>query len=107
MTFRKYGRRLCLRILDVDGDDSESSDDVFDKCTKLFNKLELDIPAACIDSAHRIGKKTPGRVRPIIIVHFTTWLHRTMVLHKWKDSVNCRITLDLTKTFMDILKDAI
>ena len=69
--------------------------------------MELDIPAACIDSAHRIGKKTPGRVRPIIIVHFTTWLHRTMVLHKWKDSVNCRITLDLTKTFMDILKDAI
>ena len=40
----QYGRRLCLRILDVDGDDSETSYDVFDKCTKLFNKLELDIP---------------------------------------------------------------
>ena len=24
-----YGRRLCLRILDVDGNDSETSDDVF------------------------------------------------------------------------------
>ena len=67
----QYGRRLCLRILDVDGDDSETSDDVFDKCTKLFNKLELDIPEACIYRAHRIGKKTPGRVRPII-VRFTT-----------------------------------
>ena len=65
--------RLCLRILDVDGDDSETSDDVFNKCTELFNILELDIPGACIDRAHRIVKKTPGRVRPII-VRFTTWL---------------------------------
>ena len=93
----QYGRRLCLRILDVDGDDSETSDDVFDKCTELFNKLELDIPEACIDRAHRIGKKTPGRVRPIIF-RFTRWRHRTMVCCKRKDCVNCRITLDLTKT---------
>ena len=35
------GRRLCLRILDVDRDDSETSDDVFDKCNELFNNLEL------------------------------------------------------------------
>ena len=102
----QYGRRLCLRILDVDGDDSETSDDVFDKCIELFNKLELDIPEACIDRAHRIGKKTPGRIRPII-VRFTTWRHRTMVYRKRKDCVNCRITLDLTKTRMDILKEAI
>ena len=27
-----YGKRLCLRILDVDGDHSETSDHVFDKC---------------------------------------------------------------------------
>ena len=93
------------RILDVDGDDSETSD-VFDKCTESFNKLELDIPGSCIDRAHRIGKKTPGRVRPII-VRFTTWRHRTMVYRKRKDCVNCRITLDLTKTCMDILKEAI
>ena len=93
------------RILDVDGDDSETSD-VFDKCTELFNKLELDIPGACIDRAHRIGKKTPGRVRPII-VRFTTWRHRTMVYRKRKDCVNCRITLDPTKTRMEILKEAI
>ena len=80
----QYGRRLCLRILDVDGGDSETSDDVFDKCTESFNKLELDIPGSCIDRAHRIGKKTPGRVRPII-VRFTTWRHRTMVYRKRKD----------------------
>ena len=30
-----YERRLCLKILDVNGDDSETSDDVFDKCTEL------------------------------------------------------------------------
>ena len=87
------GRRLCLRILDVDGDNSETSDDVFDKCTKLFNKLELDISVACTDGAHGIGKKTPGRVR-LIIVCFTTWRYRTMVYRKRKDCVNCRITLE-------------
>ena len=44
----------------MDGDNSETSDNVFDKCTESFNKLEFDIPEACIDRAHRIGKKTPG-----------------------------------------------
>ena len=102
----QYGRRFRLRILDVDGDDSETSDDVFDKCTELFNKLQLDIPGACIDRADKIGKKTPGRVKPII-ARFTTWRHRTMVYRKRKDCVNCRITYDLTKTRMDILKEAI
>ena len=99
----QYGRRFCLRILDVDGDCSETSDDAFDKCIELFNRLALDIPEACINREHRIGKKTPGRVRPIII-RFTTWRHRTMVYRRRKDCVNCRITLDLTKTRMDILK---
>ena len=56
--------------------------------------------------AHRIGKKTPGRVKPIIVC-FTIWRHRRMVYRKRKDCVNCRITLDLTKTCMDILKEAI
>ena len=83
---KQYGGRLCPRILDVDGDDSETSDDVFDKYKELFNNFELDIPEACIDRAHRIGKKTPGRIRPII-VRFTTWRHRTMAYRKRKDAV--------------------
>ena len=29
---KQYGGSFCLRILDVDGDDSETSNDVFDKC---------------------------------------------------------------------------
>ena len=82
------------------------SDGVFDKCKELFNNLELDIPETCIDRAHKIGKKTPSRVRPII-VRFTTWRHRTMAYRKRKDCVNCRITLDLTKSRMDILKEAV
>ena len=71
-----------------------------------YNKLQLDIPGACIDRMHRIGKKTPGWVGSIIL-RFTTWCHRTMVCRKRKDCVNFRITLDLTKTCMDILKEAI
>ena len=98
---KQYGGRLCLRMLDVDGDDSETSDDVSDKYKELFNNLELDIPEACIDRAHRIGKKTPGRARPVI-VRLTTWRQRTRAYRKRKDYVNCRITLDLTKTRMDV-----
>ena len=70
----QYRRRPYLRILFVNGDDSETLDDAFDKCKELFHNLELDISEACIDRAQRIEKKTPGRVRPII-VHFTTWYH--------------------------------
>ena len=83
----QYGRRLFLWILDANGDDS-------DECEELLNKLELGVPEACIGRAHRIGKKTPDSVRPII-VRLTTWRHRTMVYRKRKDCVNCRITLDL------------
>ena len=67
----------------MDGDDSETLDKVFDKCTELFNKLQLDIPETCIDTAHRIGKKTPGRLRQIS-VGFTTWRPCTMVYRKRK-----------------------
>ena len=67
----------------MDGDDSETLDKVFDKCTELFNKLQLDIPETCIDTAHRIGKKTPGRLRQISF-GFTTWRPCTMVYRKRK-----------------------
>ena len=36
-----------------------------------------------------------------------TWHHHIMVCHKQKDCINCRITLDLMKTHMGILKEAI
>ena len=35
---------------------------MFGKYTELFNKLELEITEACSGRAHKIGKKTPGRV---------------------------------------------
>ena len=103
---KQYGSRFCLRISDVDEDDSETSDDVFDKFTELFNKLKLDIREACMGRAHRIGKKAPSRVRPVIVC-FTTWRHHTKFYRKRKNCVNCNITLDLTKTRMDILKEDI
>ena len=77
---------------------------MFDKCKELFNHLKVDIPEPGVDRTHRIGKKTPDRVIPII-VHFTTMRHHTMVHNKRKDRVNCRITLDLTKSCMDIAID--
>ena len=63
----QYGRKLCLRILNVDGDDSEISDDVFHKSKELLNNLELDILEAYMYRAYRIRKKITGRVTPIIV----------------------------------------
>ena len=37
----QYGRRLCLSILDVDGDDFETSDEVFDECTNYLTNWSL------------------------------------------------------------------
>ena len=37
----QYGRRLCLRIFDVHGDDSESLDDVFDKWKNYLKRWSL------------------------------------------------------------------
>ena len=56
--------------LDVDdGDDSETSDDVFDKCTALncLINWSLIFQVPVLTRPYRIGKKTPGRVRPIIV----------------------------------------
>ena len=66
--------------------------------------MELDIAEGRIDRAHTIGKKIPGRVKPIIDC-FRTWCLRTMVYRKRKDCINCSITLDLMKVRMDRLKE--
>ena len=63
----QYGRKLCLRILNVHEDDSEISDDVFHKSKELLNNLELDILETYMYRAYRIRKKMTGRVRPIIV----------------------------------------
>ena len=38
------GRRLCLRNLDINWDDSKTTDDMLDQCEKLFKNLEVDMP---------------------------------------------------------------
>ena len=37
----KYERRLCLRILDVNGDDYETFDDVYDECREFLKISSL------------------------------------------------------------------
>ena len=102
----QYERRLCLKILDLDLDDSKTSHNLFDKCKELSNNLELDIPQACIDRVHRIGKKTSGKVKPMI-VRFTTRCHRTIVyIINGKIASIVELLLTFMKTCMDILKEA-
>ena len=65
--------------------------------------MELDIAEGRIDRAHTIGKKIPGRVKPIID-RFRTWGRRTMVYRKRKDCINLVSLLTLWKFVWTDLK---
>ena len=109
----QYGRRLCLRIEDVETAPNESSQDVLEKVHELIQKTEnCDIPSWSVDRAHRIGKKYINKHNKkevqSIIVRFVTFNHRTS-LYRVRKSIKdgIRIKLDLTKKRYDILSDAI
>ena len=109
----QYGRRLCLRIEDVETAPNESSQDVLEKVHELIQKTEnCDIPSWSVDRAHRIGKKYINKHNKkevqSIIFRFVTFNHRTSLYRARKSITDgIRIKLDLTKKRYDILSDAI
>ena len=104
----QYSRRLCLRIDRIDlpkNGDHESADQCLEKVKKVFEEIEVQVPDAVIDRAHRIGpKKTvDGETRQQMIVRFTTWRHRSEVYRARKKAKKVKIHLDLTKRRLDLL----
>ncbi|XP_065058021.1 uncharacterized protein LOC135685857 [Rhopilema esculentum] len=107
----QYNRRLCLRInglLPVAEGESETSEMCLEKVKNVFKEkeLEVDVPDAVIDRAHRIGspKIVKGKKIHQVIVRFTTWRHRTLVYRARKKCPKYRIKLDLTKRRIDIIQ---
>ena len=107
-TNEQYSRRTCLRITGIPPAENESSDEVLEKVKDMFEELNVEIPDECIDRAHRIGKKfvNNGTHYHTIICKFTTWRHRTKVYEKRKSTKKYRISLDLTKARLELLKSA-
>ena len=68
----QYSRRNCLLLHGIDEDQDESTD------VKVINS------ASDIDRSHRIGKKSSGKKRPIII-KFARYNCRRHVYHNKKN----------------------
>ncbi len=105
----QYNRRMCLRINGIppvaEGE-GETSEMCLEKVKNVFKELEVDVPDAVIDRAHRIGSPRIVKGKKIhqVIVRFTTWRHRTLVYRARKKCPKYRIKLDLTKRRIDIIQ---
>ena len=109
----QYGRRLCLRIDNVEHKDRETADDVLNFVKEKIEESGTEIPDSVLDRAHRIGNVTEnseGKKVQSIIVRFTTFRHRTMFYRKRNDvkklEGNPILRLDLTKHRFKLLKNA-
>lgn len=105
----QYSRRLCLRIDGIEfppNSTNEPVESVLEKVKEVFDKLEVDVPDAVIDRAHRIGPKSTdknGKPRQQVIVRLTTWRHRTAIYRAKKKAPSVKIRLNLTKPKLDLL----
>ena len=95
----QYGRSLCLRIKNMKKQEKESSDKVLEAVNCLFSEVSINIADACIDRTCRVSRNDDT-----VIVHFTTFRHRTMFYRKRKELKNgVKVHLDLTKARLDLL----
>ena len=106
----QYSRRTSLRIYDVPRAVNEKASDCLQTVMNIVKDPEIDIniPVAVIDRAHRVGKGR-GSKPPPIIVKFSTFRHRTEVYRarqKISDQFKCVVGLDLTKENVDLLNEA-
>ena len=93
------GRRLCLRIKNMEKKENESSDKFLEAVKCLFSEASINIPDACIDCAHCVS-----RTDDTVIVCFTTFRHCTMFYRKRKELKDgVKVHLDLTKARLDLL----
>eukprot|EP00795_Rhopilema_esculentum_P004267 gene4268-20464_t len=86
--------------------ESETSEMCLEKVKNVFKELEVDVPDAVIDRAHRIGspRNVKGKKIHQVIVRFTTWRHRTLVYRARKKCPKYSIKLDSTKRRIDIIQ---
>ena len=104
----QYQRRLRINGIELPPDGQmETRKDCLEKVQNVLSELNVEIPEIVIDRAHRIGKvvKINSKNARQMIVHMTTWRHRTMVYEARKNFGMYKIKLDLTKHRIDLLKE--
>ena len=104
----QYSRRLCLRINGIKPVEKkeENANDCLTTVKNVIKELGAEVPNACIDRAHRVGKKykdSKGKFQQTMIVRFTTWRHRTAVYNARKRQTKYSVRLDLTKKRLELL----
>lgn len=103
-----YSRRNCLLLHGIPESTSDSTeDDCLQAVLDVFQKkMKVQVSAHHIDRTHRLGPKKQ-KARPVI-VKFCSYVQRRLVFLN-KSSLkgsNVSITESLTKTRMNILKEA-
>ena len=90
----QYSQCHCQRIKKVKKQENESSDKVLEAVKCLFSEASLNIPNTCIDRPYHVS-----RTDDTVIVHFTTFHHRTMFYKKRMELKNgVKVCLDLKVT---------
>ncbi len=97
----QYGRRNAVRIWSKSM--PETPGERTDELVKAYaQKAGVDLPPNCIGRSHRVGRPTPGKVRPII-VKFTGYNFRKMIYDARKSVPDYFVSEDLTQTRSRIL----
>ena len=81
------------------------------KVTEMWKEAGVDIPNEVVDRAHRNGPSYNDKSSNVecksVVMHFTTFRHRTMVYRaKKKMKQGVRVKLNLTKSRYTLLVDA-
>lgn len=106
----QYSRRTSLRFHRVNKEANEKADECLAKIVEVFDNpdIDLDIPKAVVDRAHRVGGSRNGKP-PAIICKFATFRHRTLVYRKRKEikeKLGYTVSLDLTKKNLQLIDSA-
>lgn len=80
----QYGRRMCLDVSGIQGDEGKADENVEAKLLKLVNKAGLGLKHSDIDKCHRKGKPADNYNRKII-VKFTNSKARDRVYNARKN----------------------
>lgn len=101
----QYQRRNSLRIFGVDEDAGESTDAI---AISVGEKIGVKIAPEDIDRSHRVGVKSPGKKRPII-VKFVSYKKRNEVFLAKRKLKNTPTVIreDLTKCRLQVLHAAV
>lgn len=101
----QYSRRNNIRVFGIPESDSECCDELVLNVCKIVGS---DTSLRDIDRCHRVGPKSPGKARPII-VKFTSYRARQEVFRNKRKLKGSGTTIreDLTSTRLAILKAAV